>query len=83
MSVPSLGIKEITFYVDGRKLKTLTAAHAVKGQFVVTVDPRKYHFGAHKVSVKTVMTNPACAKIARTGVFVRVRPARVTPKFTG
>ncbi len=83
VSVPSLGIKEITFYVDGHKLKTLTAAHAVKGQFVVTVDPRKYHFGAHKVSIKTVMTNAACARIARTGVFVRAKPAAIKPKFTG
>ena len=83
MSVPSLGIKEITFYVDGKKLKTLTAAHAVKGQFVVTVNPGKYKYGAHKVSIKTVMTNAACAKIARSGVFVRARPAAVKPKFTG
>ncbi len=83
VSVPSLGIKEITFYVDGKKLKTLTSAHAVKGQFVVAIDPRKYHFGAHKVSIKTVMTNAGCAKIARSGVFVRAKPAAITPKFTG
>ncbi len=83
VSVPSLGIKEITFYVDGKKLKTVTAAHAVKGQFVVTINPAKYKYGAHKVSIKTVMTNAACAKIARSGVFVRARPAAVKPKFTG
>ena len=83
VTVPSLGIKEVTFYVDGKKFKTLTAAHAVKGQFVVTINPTKYRFGAHKVSIKTVMTNPVCAKIARSGVFVRAHPARVTPKFTG
>ena len=74
----------MTFYVDGKKLKTLTAAHAVKGQFVVTINPSKYRYGAHKVSIKTVMTNPLCAKIARSG-RVRAGPARprVTPKFTG
>ena len=33
-TISSLGIKEITFYVDGHKLKKLTAAHAKKGQFV-------------------------------------------------
>ena len=76
VSVPSLGIKEITFYVDGKKLKTLTSAHAVKGQFVVAIDPRKYRFGAHKVSIKTVMTNAACAKIARSGVFVQGQAGR-------
>ena len=83
MSISSLGIKEITFFVDGHKLKKLTAAHAVKGQFVVTIDPRKYRYGAHKVSVKTVMSSAACANIARSGVFVRARPATVKPKFTG
>jgi hypothetical protein len=83
VSVPSLGITEVTFYVDGHKLKTFTAAHAVNGKFVVTINPRKYHFGAHRVSIRTVMTDPACAKIALSGVFVRARPARMTPKFTG
>ena len=83
VTISSLGIKEITFFVDGRKLKRFTAAQAVKGQFAVTIDPRKYHYGAHKVSVKTVMGSAGCANIARSGVFLRARPATIKPKFTG
>jgi hypothetical protein len=83
VSISSLGIKEITFFVNGRKLKRLGAAQAVKGQFVVTIDPRKYGYGAHRVSVTAVMSDAACANIARSGVFLRPRPATIKPKFTG
>jgi uncharacterized repeat protein (TIGR01451 family) len=81
--VPSLGIKEITFRLDGKKIKTLTSAQATNGQFTIHIDPRKLHYGAHTVSITTVMTDAACPKIARAAVFVRPRPQRVPPKFTG
>ncbi len=63
----ALGIKQITFYLDGHKLKTLTAAQAQKGQFNVRIDPAKLHYGAHKVSVTTVMSESVCPAIARVG----------------
>ena len=83
VKISSLGIKEITFYVDGHKLKKLKAAQAKKGFFVIKIDPRKYHFGAHTVSVKALMSNGLCAKFARSGVFVRAKPAVIKPKFAG
>ncbi len=81
--ISSLGIKQITFYLDGHKLKTLAAGQAKKGQFSVRIDAAKLHYGAHRVSVTTVMSDSLCAAIARAGVFVHARPAAVTPKFTG
>jgi hypothetical protein len=81
--VKSLGIKTATFYVDGRKVETLTSSQAKKGRFSVRIDPRKLGYGVHRVSVKTVMADPACASIARSGVFVRPRSPVVPPKFTG
>ncbi len=81
--IAALGIKQITFYLDGHKLKTLTAAQAQKGQFNVRIDPAKLHYGAHKVSVTTVMSESVCPAIARSAVFVHPRPAMVKPKFTG
>ena len=81
--ISALGIKQITFYLDGHKLKTLTAAQASKGQFSVRIDPSKLHYGAHRVSVKTVMNDSACAAIARSALFVHPRPAKIKPKFTG
>jgi hypothetical protein len=81
--VPALGIKKITFYLDGHKLKTLSSAQASGGRFKVEIDPGKLAFGAHRVSVKTVMTENACAAIARSAVFVHPRPPAAKPKFTG
>jgi len=81
--VPALGIKQITLYLDGRKAKALTSAQAKNGRFMITIDPSKLGFGAHKVSVKTVMSESACAEIARSAVFVHPRPPHVKPKFTG
>ena len=37
--ISALGIKELTFYVDGRKIKALTAANAKNGVFSVKIDP--------------------------------------------
>ncbi len=81
--IPALGIKEITFYLDGRKVKTLKASQASNGEFKVNINPGKLSYGAHRVSVKTVMTDNACAAIARSAVFVHTKRALVKPRFTG
>jgi uncharacterized repeat protein (TIGR01451 family) len=81
--IPSLGIKEITFYLDGRKLRTLKASQARNDEFSLTINPRGLGYGAHRVSVKTVMVDSVCAAIARSGVFIHPKPQTVTPKFTG
>ena len=81
--IAALGIKQITFYIDGHKYRTLTGAQAKKGQFSVRIDPAKLHYGAHRVSVTTVMSESACAAIARSAVFIHPRAAVVKPKFTG
>ncbi|HTQ67279.1 MAG TPA: hypothetical protein VMI13_01165 [Solirubrobacteraceae bacterium] len=81
--ISALGVKELTFYLDGRKLKTLKAPNTKNGEFAVKIDPRKLHYGVHKVSAKAVMTETACAPIARIAAFIRARPAKIKPKFTG
>jgi hypothetical protein len=83
VTISALGIQQITFYLDGHKLKTLTSAQAKNGKFTVRIDPRKLRYGAHSVSVKTVMSAAICANIARAGVFVHPHPPVVKPKFTG
>ena len=82
-AISALGIKELTFYLDGRKLKTLSAANAKNGVFSVRIDPRKLRYGGHKVSVKAVMTEAVCAPLARIAAFVRPHPPKVKPHFTG
>lgn len=81
--ISSLGIKEITFYLDGHELETLNAADARGDEYAITVNVRRLSYGAHKLSATTVMENPLCAPIARTELFVRPRPPKVLPRFTG
>jgi hypothetical protein len=79
----SIGIKQITFYLDGRKLETLKQSQAKRGKFAVEINPLKLSFGAHKLLVKTLMSNPNCKAPARASVFVRPLSQRAAPKFTG
>ena len=83
VQIRSVGIKQITFYLDGRKLKTLKSSQARGGKFTVEINPAKLSYGAHKVTAKTVMSDSSCEPLARASVFVRPHAARVKPKFTG
>jgi len=80
VQVPATGIKRITFYLDGRKLRTLTAAQARGGKFTIKLNPSSLSFGPHKVSIRALTS---CASVARSGVFVHARATRVVPPFTG
>src|SRR5271166_467898 len=83
VTVPSSGVKRITFYLDGHKLKTLSHSQARKGGFTVTINAAKLKYGAHRVSFAATMENVNCAKAATSRVFVRPFTARVRPRFTG
>jgi hypothetical protein len=80
--VASAGIKRITFYLDGRKLKSMSQSQARRGSFTLTIDPSKLRYGTHTLGFKTAMVSAICRAVARSGVFVRPRPS-VKPKFTG
>jgi hypothetical protein len=83
LKVISRGIQQISFYLDGRKLKTLTQRQAKAGKFAIRIDPRLLSYGAHKVSIKARMSGAGCATVGRSSVFVRPTTQRVVPKFTG
>jgi hypothetical protein len=83
VELSALGIKQIMFYLDGREVKKLQQSQAKRGSFALQIDPRKLSYGAHKVVAKTFMSNRNCARISRSGVFVRPRTQRVPPPFTG
>jgi len=83
VTISSLGIKQITFLLDGKKVRTLKSSQAKHNTFSLRIDTSKLHYGAHTLSVRTVMTDPACPAVARAAVFVRPRPRTVSPKFTG
>ena len=77
-------IAKVTFYVDGRKVKTLTTANASGGRWVLPMNVKRFAFGTHRVQARIQF-----ARSSQTGArtlrlsFNRCRPAIVTPKFTG
>jgi hypothetical protein len=80
VSISAKGVSKITFYLDGRKLKTLDAAQAKHGLFTITIDPRKLKNKQHKIAVDAVLI---CGeKIVRGSTFVHPRGG-VAPQFTG
>jgi hypothetical protein len=81
--VNAAGIKQITFYLDGRRLKTLRTGQARHGSYSITIHPRALRYGPHRLAVKTLPADVNCAAAARTGVFVRPRPQQTVARFTG
>lgn len=80
--VPSNGIARITFYLDGRKLRTFTQSQARGGKFKLTIDARKLRYGVHHVSFQVAMINRDCAATAAARMFFRPRPS-LGSRFTG
>jgi hypothetical protein len=86
VSLEAKGVAKVTFYLDKRKLRTLTAKNAVKGVLELKLDPSKLTVGAHKLLATITMaaTSTAKAKVASRSITVlRCRAAVLTPKFTG
>jgi len=79
--VAAHGVKSVTFYLDRRKLVTLTKpSHR---RFSVSIDARRLSFGVHRLQAKVTMRNPGCASAEAAGTFIRVKPPSLPPKFAG
>jgi hypothetical protein len=76
-----LGVKSVTFYLDGRKLLTVTKPS--HGRFSITINATRLAYGAHRLVAKATLRNGSCARISRAGTFVRVKAATVLPVFAG
>jgi hypothetical protein len=83
VQVSSAGIKQVTFYLDGHKLKTFTHAQAKHGKFAIKIDPRKLRHGVHRLAVLATPIDAACPAIANASSFVRPSPVVRAVKFTG
>jgi hypothetical protein len=78
VTVKSAGVKSVTFYLDGHKLKALTAKNARKGLITLAINPTKLSVGSHRLMAKITMaltasssTKPAHA--SRTLTVLRCR----------
>ena len=86
VSIKSAGVASVTFYMDGHKLKTLTAKNAHKGLLTIQISVAKLTLGSHKLVAKITTTHTASTKAkqgSRSIMVLRCRSAVVTPKFTG
>ena len=84
LHIPSPGIKQITFYIDGHRLKTLKQSQARGGSFSVRINPAALSFGPHTLSVRALPSSPYCAAAAASGVIVHPLAAgRTVRNFTG
>jgi len=87
VKLKSAGVASATFYLDGHRLKTLTAHNAHRGQLTLVLNAAKLSVGAHKLMAKITMAKTASSarvtRATRTITLLRCRSAVLTPKFTG
>jgi hypothetical protein len=76
--VPAAGVKSVTFYLDGRKLVTLTKPSHQR--FSIAIDARTLSFGVHRLRAEVTMLTSSCASEA-TGTFIHVKPNSLPPTF--
>jgi hypothetical protein len=77
-------IVKVTFYVDGRKVKTLTKANAKGGAWKLPITVRKVGYGAHRVIAKVQFAKSSATKAKTLRLsFTRCAAAAAQPKFTG
>jgi hypothetical protein len=79
--VTALGVKSVTFYLDGRKLATVTKA--TDHRYSVRINARRLGYGRHRLTARATMRDAACARAAVAGSFVKVKPPKIPPKFAG
>ena len=76
-------IVKVTFYVDGKKVKTLTKANR-NGRWVLPMNVKRFAFGTHsvRVTVQFAKSSQTKARTLRLS-FSRCHPGAVRPQFTG
>ena len=77
-------IVKVTFYVDNKKVKTLTHPNASGGRWVLPMNVKRFAFGTHRVQarIQFARSSQTQARTLRLS-FSRCHPANVKPKFTG
>jgi hypothetical protein len=76
-------IAKVTFYVDNKKVKTLTKPNK-RGRWVLSVNMRKVAYGSHRVEAKVEFTKSSGTKTKRLRLsFNRCGANNVRPQFTG
>jgi hypothetical protein len=78
--VAAPGVKRVTFYLDGRRLETLTKPSDQR--FSISVAARTLSYGAHRLMVVEAMDRSSCANEAA-ATFLHVKSQSLPPTFAG
>jgi hypothetical protein len=85
--VRSRGVRTVVFYIDGHRLKLLTARAAKHGYFTVRINVSRLRVGRHKLKVRITMQAIGASRhhiaATRSLSFLRCASAAVHPHFTG
>jgi hypothetical protein len=77
-------IVKVTFYVDNKKVKTLTHPNKSGGRWVLPMNVKRFAFGSHRVQARIQFARSSQTKSRTLRLtFSRCHPANVRPKFTG
>jgi hypothetical protein len=77
-------IVKVTFYVDNKKVKTLTHPNKSGGRWVLPMNVKRFAFGSHRVQARIQFARSSQTKSRTLRMsFTRCHPADVKPKFTG
>ncbi len=85
-TLKAAGVQSVTFYLDGHKLKTMTAKNARHGVFTIAIDAARLRVGVHRLIAKITMARNPADKVVhatRSVAVVRCADAVLTPNFTG
>jgi Prealbumin-like fold domain len=81
--VTGKGIKRVTFYRDGKRIKRLSKPSS-GSRFQITVNPKGQGFGVHRITVKVSFNANTQAKTRTLRLtYQRCQPGGAKPKFTG
>jgi hypothetical protein len=77
-------IVKVTFYVDGRKVKTLTKANGKGGAWKLPLNIKRLAYGTHRVRATVQFAKSSQTKVKTLRFsFDRCHAAAAQPKFTG
>jgi hypothetical protein len=86
VSIRAMGVRSVSFYMDGHRLKTMTARDARHGRLTLQIDPTRLRAGAHRLTARITMAPTASTARAthgtRTRTVLRCRAAVPTPHST-
>ena len=77
-------IARVTFFVDGKRVKRITAPNGEGSRFTISINPRGRSFGVHRVTARVEFAAASQTQTRTLALsFQRCKKQVVNPRFTG